>query len=291
VDAPITPLSIGTLPAGKAITITFDVTINNPIPPGVTQVGNQGTVSGSNFASLLTDDPDTGAPNDATVTSLDIAVDLQVTQSVTPATAYPGTPITYTITYVNAGPQASASVVITDQIPSALTGVSYQSSATITPTGPFSYVWNVGSLLNGQGGVITVTGTISPALLVPTIITNTAIITGSGRDTNINNNTFSVGLPVNDLPISALNAVNDSPTRLGNATHFTATVSAGTNVVYQWNFGDGVLGNGAITTHAYAAAGAYTAIVTATNGMSLVTATTNVLIFTSRIYLPLVMRN
>lgn len=51
------------------------------------------------------------------------------------------------------------------------------------------------------------------------------------------------------------------------------------------------LGNGAITTHTYAAAGAYTAIVTATNGTSLVTATTQVLIVTSRIYLPLVMRN
>ncbi|HKZ83155.1 MAG TPA: Ig-like domain-containing protein [Anaerolineae bacterium] len=290
VGAPITPLSIGTLPAGKAITITFDVTINNPVPPGVTQVSNQGAVSGGNFSPVVTDDPDTGTPSDATVTPLDIEIDLRVTKTVNPAAAYPGLPITYTVVYSNAGPQASANVVITDQIPSALTGVSYQSSATITPTGPFSYVWNVGSLLNGQGGVITVTGVISPALLAPTTITNTVTITGAGRDTNIDNNTASVALPVSDLPISGLSATNDSPTLLGSAATFTAT-AAGSNVTYQWNFGDGMLGNGAITTHTYAAAGAYTAIVTATNGVSQVTATTNVLIFTSRIYLPLVMRN
>ena len=66
-----TPISIGTLPPGKSITITFLATINNPLPNGVCQVANQGTVSGSNFASVLTDDPDTAAPNDPTITIID----------------------------------------------------------------------------------------------------------------------------------------------------------------------------------------------------------------------------
>jgi hypothetical protein len=62
-------LNIGTLPAGESVTITFQVTINNPLSPtNTTQVANQGTVSGSNFGSIVTDDPDTGALNDPTIT-------------------------------------------------------------------------------------------------------------------------------------------------------------------------------------------------------------------------------
>jgi hypothetical protein len=68
------PLNIGTLPAGKRVTITFDVMIGSLLPPSVTQVSNQGTVSGSNFAMLLTDDPDTAAPADPTITQLDQTV-------------------------------------------------------------------------------------------------------------------------------------------------------------------------------------------------------------------------
>ena len=59
-------LSIGTLPAGKSITIKFQATISNSINSAF--VSNQGTVSGSNFAPVVTDDPATGALGDPTVT-------------------------------------------------------------------------------------------------------------------------------------------------------------------------------------------------------------------------------
>ncbi|HEX8144754.1 MAG TPA: Ig-like domain-containing protein [Pyrinomonadaceae bacterium] len=60
-------LSIGTLPAGQSITITFNVTISDPYTGGA-QVSNQGTVSGSNFSDVLTDDPDFPGAADPTVT-------------------------------------------------------------------------------------------------------------------------------------------------------------------------------------------------------------------------------
>lgn len=63
-------LNIGTLPAGKSITITFHASINNSVPPGTTQVSNQGTVSGDNFADVLTDDPTVGGTADPTVTPI-----------------------------------------------------------------------------------------------------------------------------------------------------------------------------------------------------------------------------
>ncbi len=63
-------LNIGTLPAGKSITITFNVQINNSVPSGTTQVSNQGVVSGSNFIDVLTDDPTVGGTADPTVTPI-----------------------------------------------------------------------------------------------------------------------------------------------------------------------------------------------------------------------------
>ncbi len=81
-------------------------------------------------------------------------------------------------------------------------------------------------------------------------------------------------MTINDVPISGLSAANDSPTALGSLTHFTATLTAGSNVTYAWDFGDGATGSGATPAHTYATAGTYTAIVTATNGAGRSTATT-----------------
>jgi hypothetical protein len=61
-------VNIGTLPAGESVTITFQVTVNDPPPAGVTQVSNQGTVSSTNFVDVLTDDPSVAGANDPTVT-------------------------------------------------------------------------------------------------------------------------------------------------------------------------------------------------------------------------------
>ncbi|MEI9810714.1 MAG: T9SS type A sorting domain-containing protein [Bacteroidota bacterium] len=64
------PFNIGTIHAGDSIVIYYDATINNPlVPANATSISNRGTVSGSNFSNVLTDDPDSG-PADATITLL-----------------------------------------------------------------------------------------------------------------------------------------------------------------------------------------------------------------------------
>jgi hypothetical protein len=93
-DNPITPLAgetvnvnIGTIPAGKSVTITFQVTLNNAMPAGTSQVSTQGSITwdgpellanpdGANTGLVpntvvLTDDPATPALGDATVTPID----------------------------------------------------------------------------------------------------------------------------------------------------------------------------------------------------------------------------
>jgi uncharacterized repeat protein (TIGR01451 family) len=61
---------VGTLQAGKTVHISFQVTVNNPLPAGTSQVSNQGTISGDNFATVLTDDPAAGGSADPTVTQI-----------------------------------------------------------------------------------------------------------------------------------------------------------------------------------------------------------------------------
>lgn len=79
-------------------------------------------------------------------------------------------------------------------------------------------------------------------------------------------------------PIAGLSATNNSPSVLGQATTFTATVSVGSGVSYAWNFGDQTTGNGQVVSHIYTGIGSYTAVVTASNSLGSLTATTAVTI-------------
>ena len=67
----IGPLNLGTLPAGKTVAVIFNVSINNLTNGLAPTLSNQGTVSGSNFANVLTDDPAVGGAADPTNTTLD----------------------------------------------------------------------------------------------------------------------------------------------------------------------------------------------------------------------------
>ena len=94
------------------------------------------------------------------------------------------------------------------------------------------------------------------------------------------------------MPIGGLVAANDGPTALGDPTILSATIAVGSSVTYTWALGDGAVGVGAVVTHTYLAAGVYAAVVTTSNGMSLLTATTVVTVARRlfHIYLPLIWR-
>jgi uncharacterized repeat protein (TIGR01451 family) len=109
----------------------------------------------------------------------------------------PGTAITFTLAYGNAGQAAAAGVVVTDVVPAGLTGVAYASSRPVTPTGPLSYTWSVGVLSPTQGGIITLTGVISPGLPLGHILTNVAQITATTEEGNPADNYDTVTVPVN----------------------------------------------------------------------------------------------
>ena len=60
--------SIGSLPHGKSVTLSFDITVNDPFHGVTPAISNQAVVSGSNFSPVPSDDPAAPGTNDPTVT-------------------------------------------------------------------------------------------------------------------------------------------------------------------------------------------------------------------------------
>ncbi|MDX1523246.1 MAG: FG-GAP-like repeat-containing protein, partial [Anaerolineae bacterium] len=71
-------------------------------------------------------------------------------------------------------------------------------------------------------------------------------------------------------PISGLTLTSDAPTSLGQPTTFTASVSSGSEITYDWDLGDGTLipDGGAEISHTYAVSGTFNVSVTASNSVS-----------------------
>ncbi len=78
------------------------------------------------------------------------------------------------------------------------------------------------------------------------------------------------------VTITGLTIQNSSPTARNEVITFTANITAGDNVTYRWDFGDGVSAVGQIVSHVYPQTGTYTATVLAINSINTLTATTRV---------------
>ncbi len=197
---------------------------------------------------------------------------LAVSKQAEPDPVQTGSPLTYTLRVTNTG-TVSLTTTITDELP-----------LHVTPGG--SLVWTPPPLLPGEAWTETVLVTVEMGYVGP--LTNGVRVSSEEGATGAYTNTATV----TDVPVAGLVAANDSPTVLGNPTTLTATVIAGSHVSYTWAFGDGAPGSGAVVTHTYPAVGVYTAVVTASNPVSELTATTTVTITGPgfSIYLPVVMR-
>lgn len=154
-----------------------------------------------------------------------------------------------------------------------LLGTPYAFTATVEPisaTLPLVYLWQAGEQepITHTGGL---SDTASFIWSAPGVYN--MIIQASNYGEAV---TTTHTITITDIPVAGLVASNDSPTLLGETTTFTAGITAGTNVLFTWDFGDGALGSGAIVTHTYTAAGAYTATITATNSAGSVVAVTQV---------------
>ena len=101
-------VNVGTLPPGGNVTITFQVTVNNPYSGGPNVV-NQGLVSGSNFANVLTDDPDAFGQNDPTLTPIYL-VQIRANDARQPEPATGVSQMLFAVTLSNPAPAGGLSV-------------------------------------------------------------------------------------------------------------------------------------------------------------------------------------
>jgi PKD repeat protein len=193
------------------------------------------------------------------------------------------------VTVTNLAPIANAGV---DQAVSVSALVTLNGSASSDPDNhtPLIYRW----AQTGGTAVILSSNTISKPTFTapgaPSVLMFTLNVTDSHGLRNAIGDT--VIITVSNVAITGLSAANSSPTKISNPTALTATITSGTNVVYQWRFGDGTSsGSGALTAHTYPAVGTYTATVTATNSINTLTATTIVNITNARLFLPIIVNN
>lgn len=111
--------TIGTLPVGKTVTIVYQVKISDPAC--TTSFSTQGAVSGTNFSTLNTNDPDTVAAGDATTTTVNKAT---ATNSLSlAATSTAGQPVTLTATVAAQGTDTGCSPSGTVQFKAGATNI------------------------------------------------------------------------------------------------------------------------------------------------------------------------
>jgi uncharacterized repeat protein (TIGR01451 family) len=183
-----------------------------------------------------------------------------------------------------------AGLVAINDSPTALGNLT-RLTATVTAGTNLTYTWNFGDgspPVPGQNqthvypaiGVYTATVTVSNQIQTWRI--------PAGQQLHLTATTV-VTIVSSDIPVAGLSATNNSPTIIGNNTALNAVITAGTNVTYTWNFGDGSpMAVGQNLSHQYPAVGIYTAVVTAANSANTVSATTRVTITRATVYLPFV---
>jgi uncharacterized repeat protein (TIGR01451 family) len=226
-------LNIGVLPAGKSITITFNVTVDDPFLGATATVSNQGTVSGTNFTSVLTDDPDVGGAADPTITPIDLQADLAVTKTDSPDPVIAGNNITYTINFTNNGPNA-AGATVTDATPA---GTTFVSALVTTGTGwtisdpgvgnTGNVVFSKGSVASAESAVFQVVVKVGSGVAGGSTITNNAVAATTGATDPVpGNNTGTATTSViaqADLSITKTDgATTEVP---GTSVSYTITVT------------------------------------------------------------------
>ncbi|OJX45853.1 MAG: hypothetical protein BGO78_11145 [Chloroflexi bacterium 44-23] len=112
--------SVGTLIAGNSSTVTFAVTIDNPIAAGVTEIFNATSVAHDG------EDSDPSNNEDDLTVGLTATPDMTITKDDGYIQVSPGTSLTYNIVVSNVGDQAATGVVVVDSLP---VGVTFESAS------------------------------------------------------------------------------------------------------------------------------------------------------------------
>ncbi len=199
-----------TLPVN--VPTVFSIAATAPITGGI--ITNTAEIASTTADLRLTD-------NTTAITTTVLAVaDLQISKTASPNPVGAGQPLTYTLTFTNAGPSPVANVTVIDTLPTNVTVGNVPGGCT---SGGNTIACTVAIL------PVNVPATLSFTVLAPPdagVITNTAGITATVIDTNTLNNTAWVTTTVTpSADLSIIKTDAPDPVWLGGIITYTLVVS------------------------------------------------------------------
>ena len=223
--------NIGTLANGATSVVTVSVTVG---ASSAATLSNTATVS----ATPNTDsNPNNNSSNISTTVNRFVDLDIDKTASGTPIS---GQNVTYSITVMNSGPSEAADILVLDTLDAELTFVSLDplaSGATHSLIGQ-DLTFDIGTLASGASATFEFDVAIASSAIGN--ISNSANVTTSDSDTDMNNNSDSVDIVADsqiDLilgkSVSLLTAVpgSDQLIYTFNVSHDTDSISDANTVV------------------------------------------------------------
>ena len=171
------------VPANSSVVLTVVVTVANPLPPGVTQIGNLAYETGGpppDCSTIPTPPNCTQIP----VVTTEPPPQLTVTKTANVVSAEPGGTVIYTIAVTNSGTVTATNVVISDPMPAGMSSFAWTCAAAngatcASASGNGAINETIPSLPPGGRLVYTVTATLS--MNPPANVTNIVSVSPSGN--------------------------------------------------------------------------------------------------------------
>jgi uncharacterized repeat protein (TIGR01451 family)/gliding motility-associated-like protein len=216
-DGNLDPTSVSIISGPSNGTVSI-----NPVTGATTYTPNPSFTGTDSFVYSVCD---TGVPIycDSAVVTITIPageVDLSVNKTASPLIMDVLTPVTFTITAANLGPDPASGVTVTDILSNSFTYVS--SSASVGSYDNTTGIWTIGNL--GVLGIetLTITAIVNPQ----GNHINTSIISGDQSDPDTTNNSSSVTVfPKQFANLTVVKTVNDLTPNIGEQITFTITVT------------------------------------------------------------------
>lgn len=228
-------VDVGVLGTGGQVTITYDTTVNNPLPAGVDAVVNQATFDSTELPPGLSDDPgDPTSDQDPTVVPIFAQPDLVLSKDDGGIATQPGGTVAYTLTVENVGNQDATGVLLSDLVPANSTFLPGSSSPGWA-CAPDNQAGSLCALTLGavpSGDVRTLTFAVIVDAVVPTGVTeilNTASVEddgANGPDPTPGNNVDEDRTPLDAAPDLAILKSDGGVTATpGQVVGYTLTVT------------------------------------------------------------------
>lgn len=205
--------TIGTLAVGSSGSVKFAITVNNPVPAGVTAISNRAGIRDDGRNGLDGHPEDNFAADD---TPLNAKPDLTLTKSDGGLTTRPGQVVTYTLAYSNVGDVGATGLVINEVVPAnttfnaAASAPALWSCANGSPAGT-SCTFSFSGLVAGGSGAVRFAVTVNrPLAAGVTQISNQAQISddgSNGADPTPANNQATDTTPLFPAPLLTITKV------------------------------------------------------------------------------------